>query len=79
MKQQAIEVPVKFSDYKDSVIKVAEILWVPTVLCDQGTFCFKPRGIILVESTQIKWCQDVQAGEAGPIELQLSRGQESQN
>jgi hypothetical protein len=24
-------------------------------LCAQRTFCFKPRGIILVESTQIRW------------------------
>ncbi len=25
------------------------------LLCAQGTFCFKPMGIILVKSTQIRW------------------------
>jgi hypothetical protein len=31
MKQQASAVPVKFRDYKDSVMRVARILWVPTM------------------------------------------------
>jgi hypothetical protein len=52
-KQQASAVPFKFCYYKDSVMRVAMILWVP--LCAQGTFCFEPRGIIFVESTQIRW------------------------
>ncbi len=30
-KQQACAVPVKFHDYKDSVMRVAGILWVPTM------------------------------------------------
>jgi hypothetical protein len=25
------------------------------LLCIQGTFCFKPRGIIFIESSQIRW------------------------
>ncbi len=38
MKQQAIAVQVKFRDYKDSVMREAVILWVPTML---------PRDILL--------------------------------
>jgi hypothetical protein len=30
-KQQASPEPVKFRDYKDSVMRVAGILWVPTM------------------------------------------------
>jgi hypothetical protein len=31
MKQQTSAVPVRFRDYKDSVMRVAGILWVPTM------------------------------------------------
>ncbi len=31
LKQQASAVPVRFHDYKDSVMSVAGILWVPTM------------------------------------------------
>jgi hypothetical protein len=34
--------PVKFLNHKD-------------LLCAQGTFCFWPRGITLIDSTQIRW------------------------
>jgi hypothetical protein len=46
-------VQVKFHNYNDSVTKVARRLWV--LLCAQGTFCFRPRGITFIESTQIRW------------------------
>jgi hypothetical protein len=41
-------VPFKFCDHKDSVMRAAGI-------CSQRTFCSKPRGIILIESTQSRW------------------------
>ncbi len=34
------------------------------LLCAQKTFCFKPRGIILVESSQIRWLS-IWLGEGG--------------
>ncbi len=37
------------------------------------------NGIILIESTQIGGSRDDQVGEAGPVELKLNGGQESQN
>jgi hypothetical protein len=46
-------VQVKFLNYNDSVTRVAGRLQIPT--CAQGTFCFRPRVIILSESTQIRW------------------------
>ncbi len=46
-------VPVEFHNYNDIFTRVARRL--PVLLCAQGTFCFKPRGVILVESTQIRW------------------------
>jgi hypothetical protein len=46
MKQQASAVPVEFYDCKDIVMRVGRILWVPIM---------RSRGIILVESTQVRW------------------------
>jgi hypothetical protein len=76
--QQTSAIPVRFCDYKDSVMRVAWISWVPT-MHSWGTFCFKPRGIIWVESTQIRSFLRWSGGEAGPVEPQVSRDQESQN
>jgi hypothetical protein len=33
------------------------------LICDQGTFCVRPRGIILVKSTQIRWFSRWSGGE----------------
>ncbi len=52
MKQQASAVPVEFRDYKDSVMRVARILFFYYVL--KGHSASSQGGIILVESTQIR-------------------------
>ncbi len=41
-------VPVEFYDHNESVMRAAGI-------CSQRTFCSKPRGITLIESTQSRW------------------------
>jgi hypothetical protein len=52
-KQQASAVLVEFHDYKDSVMRVARILRVPTM--HSRDIVLQARGIILVESAQIRW------------------------
>jgi hypothetical protein len=44
---------VEFHNNNDSVMRV--VGYFGLLLCTQGTFCVKPGGIILVESTQIRW------------------------
>ncbi len=36
--------------------------------CAQEAFCIRPRGITLIESTQIRWFRDDQAEDAGLVE-----------
>jgi hypothetical protein len=80
-KQRASAVLVKFYDYKDSVVREAGILRggrVPTM---------RSRDVLLQAQGGSSWLsplsldgsRDDKAGEAGPVELQLSGGQESQN
>jgi hypothetical protein len=45
-------VSVEFHNYKDSVMRVARILWVPIALKD---ILQKAKGITLIESNQIRW------------------------
>jgi hypothetical protein len=66
-KQQASAVPLEFRDYKDSVMRVARILQVPTM---------RSKDILLQAKGGSSWSsplrsdgsRDDQAGEAGPVE-----------
>jgi hypothetical protein len=46
-------VPVKFHNYNDSATRIAGRLLVPTI--HSRDILFRPRGIILVESSQTRW------------------------
>jgi hypothetical protein len=67
-KQQASAVPLEFRDYKDSVMRVARILQVPTM---------RSKDILLQAKGGSSWSsphtldgsRHDPAGEAGPIEL----------
>jgi hypothetical protein len=51
--QPHIAVQVIFQDHKDNVMRAAG--YYGLLLCTQGTFCSKQRGITLIKSTQIRW------------------------
>jgi hypothetical protein len=76
-KQQATTVPFKFHDYKDSVMRVAWILWVPTMLSRDILLQVKVDHLGRVHSDQMV-LEMIRQG-AGPVDQQLSRGQVSQN
>ncbi len=72
MKQQASAVPVKFCDYKDSVMRVAGILWVPTMRSRDTLLQAKGDHLGLRSDGS----QMIRRGEVGLVEPELSRVQD---
>ncbi len=64
--QPSNAVPVKFTTYKDSVIRVAGMLWVPTVR--PRDILQGPMGSPFSSTLRSEGSRGDQAGEAGPVE-----------
>ncbi len=62
-----VKISLRLRNYcKDSIRRVVGNLWVPTG--HSRDILLQAKGITGIESTQIRWFSDDQAGEAGPVE-----------